>query len=145
MPISRVTTRETRSITNTFGVNCIELKRNVTPRPTVGFIPNFANGQYIKVHSTFLQDHECDTKNQSVRFNPIRVGKRIYFIRVQHYRRSYSTRHVRFTSKSATGSATLEISFAVAVNENINKIIYYQMLGRIEFDKFYALVVLCVS
>ena len=44
-------------------------------------------------------------------------------------------------SKSAIGSARLEISFAAAVNENIKVIIYYQMMGRIEFDKFHAVVV----
>ena len=45
-------------------------------------------------------------------------------------------------SKSSTKSARLEISFAAAVNENIKVIIYYQMLGRIEFDKFHAVIVL---
>ena len=31
-----------------FGVNRIELKRNITSRPSEGYTPNFANGQYIK-------------------------------------------------------------------------------------------------
>ena len=48
-------------------------------------------------------------------------------------------------SKSATGSARLEISFSAAVNENIKVIIYYQMLIRIEFDKFNAVIALLVS
>ena len=37
-------------------------------------------------------------------------------------------------SKSITGSARLEVSFAAAVNENIKVILLYQMLDRIEFD-----------
>ena len=49
-----------------FGVNRIELKRNGTPRPTEGDTPNFANGQYKKAYSTFLQERECDTGDKSV-------------------------------------------------------------------------------
>ena len=37
-----------------FGVNRIELKRYGTSRPSEGYSPNFANGQYIKLYSTFL-------------------------------------------------------------------------------------------
>ena len=45
-------------------------------------------------------------------------------------------------SKSATGSARLEVSFAASVNENIKVILLYQMIGRIEFDRFIAVIVL---
>ena len=48
-----------------FGVNRIELKRNGTYRPTEGYTSNFANGQYIKAYSTFLQELECDTGNKA--------------------------------------------------------------------------------
>ena len=44
-----------------FGVNRIELKRNGTSRPSEGYTPNFAIGQYIKSYSTFFQKLECDT------------------------------------------------------------------------------------
>ena len=44
-----------------FGVNRIELKRNGTSRPSEGYTPNFATGQYIMAYSTFLQKLECDT------------------------------------------------------------------------------------
>ena len=37
-----------------FGVNCIELKRNSTPRQTESSTFNFENGQYRKAYSTFL-------------------------------------------------------------------------------------------
>ena len=37
-------------------------------------------------------------------------------------------------SKSATGTARLEMSFTAAVNENIKVVLLYQMLGEIEFD-----------
>ena len=43
---------------------------------------------------------------------------------------------------SATGSARLEVSFAAAVNENIKVVLLYQMLGRIGFDLFNAVLVL---
>ena len=39
-----------------FGVKSIELKRNGTSRPSEGYSPNFANAQYIKAYSTFLQE-----------------------------------------------------------------------------------------
>ena len=35
-------------------------------RPTEGYTPNFANGQYIMAYSTFLQELECDTRDKSV-------------------------------------------------------------------------------
>ena len=38
-----------------FGVNRIELKRNGTSRPSEGYTPNLANGQFIKAYMTFLQ------------------------------------------------------------------------------------------
>ena len=44
-------------------------------------------------------------------------------------------------SKFATGSSRLEVSFAAAVNENIKVILLYQMLERLEFDKFNAVIV----
>ena len=117
-----------------FGVNCIELKRNNTSRPSEGYTPNFANGQYIKDYMSFFKKLECDTGDKSVSLTqskwangytlyafkitdgPIRLGK-------------YGPR-----SKSATGFARLEVSIAAAVNENIKMILLYQMLGRLEFD-----------
>ena len=53
-----------------FCVNRIELKRNGTPRPTEGYTPNFASGQYITAYSTFLQELECDTEDKSVSLTP---------------------------------------------------------------------------
>ena len=45
-------------------------------------------------------------------------------------------------SKSATGSARLEVSFAAAVNESIKVGLFYHVLGRFEFDRFNAVLVL---
>ena len=45
-------------------------------------------------------------------------------------------------TKSATGSARLEVSFTAAVNENIKVVLLYQMLGKIEFDRFNVVLVL---
>ena len=50
---------------------------------------------------------------------------------------TYGTR-----SKSVTGFARLDVSFAAAVNENIKVVLLYQMLGRIKFDRFNAVLVL---
>ena len=38
-----------------FGVNRIELKRNGTSRPSEGYTPNFATGQYIKATRCFFK------------------------------------------------------------------------------------------
>ena len=45
-------------------------------------------------------------------------------------------------SKFGTGSARLEVSFAAAVNINIKMVLLYQILGRIEFDRLNAVIVL---
>ena len=49
-----------------FGVSRIELRSNGTPRPTEGYTQNFANVQYIKAYSTFVQVLKCDTGDKSV-------------------------------------------------------------------------------
>ena len=48
----------------------IELKRNGTSRPSEGYSPNFATGQYINSYSTFFQELECDTGDKSVSLTP---------------------------------------------------------------------------
>ena len=53
-----------------FGVNRIELKRNGTSRPSEGYTPNLATGQYLNAYSTFLQELECDTGDKSVSLTP---------------------------------------------------------------------------
>ena len=124
-----------------FGVNRIELKRNGTPRPTEAYTPNFANGQYIKAYSTFPQELECDTgdESESLTLTEWANGYTLYAFKSNDGPIGPGTYGPR--SKSATESARLEISFAAAVNENIKVIIYYQMLGKIEFDKFHAVIV----
>ena len=44
-------------------------------------------------------------------------------------------------SKFATGSARLEIGFSAAQNTNINAVVMYQMLGVIEIDQFFNIIV----
>ena len=67
-----------------FGVNRIELKRNGTPRPTEGYTPNFANGQYIKAYSTFLQELKCDTGDKHVSLTPSEwaIGYTLYAFKI---------------------------------------------------------------
>ena len=90
-----------------FGVNCFELKRNGTPRPTEGYTPNFANGQYIMAYSTFLQELECDTGNKSVSLTPFEWanGYTLYAFKITDGPIGPGTYGPR--SKSATGSARL--------------------------------------
>ena len=53
-----------------FCVNSIELKRNGMSRPSEGYAPYLANGQYIKAYMTYLQELECDTGDKSVSLTP---------------------------------------------------------------------------
>ena len=125
-----------------FGVNRIKLKRNTTARPSEGYTPNVATGQYIKAYSTFLQELECDTGDKSVSFTPSEWanGHKLYAFKITEGPIVPGTYGPRF--KSATGSARLEVSFSAAVNENIIVVLLYQMLGRIEFDRFNVVLVL---
>ena len=125
-----------------FGVNRIELKRNNTSVPRGGYTPNFANGQYLKAYMTLLQELECDTGDKSVSITPFEWANEYTLYAFKNTDGLIGPGTYGPRSKSATGSARLEISFAAAVNENIKVIIYYQMLGRIEFDKFHAVIVL---
>ena len=125
-----------------FGVNRIELKRNGTSRPSEGYTPNFATKQYIRAYSTFLQELECDTGDKCVSLTPSEWanGYTSYAFKITDGPigpGSYGPR-----SMSATGSARLEVSFAAAVNKNIKVVLLYQMLGRIEFHRFNAVLVL---
>ena len=90
----------------------------------------------------FLKELECDTGDKSVNLTPSEWanGYTLYAFKITDGPigpGSYGPR-----SKSATGSARLDISFAAGVNENIKVIVYYQMLGRIEFDQHKAVIVL---
>ena len=125
-----------------FGVNRIQLKRNGTSVPRDGYTPNFANGGYKRAYMQFLQELECDTGDKCVNLTPSEWanGYTLYAFKITDGPIGPGTYGPR--SKSATGSARLEISFAAGVNENIKVIVYYQMLGRIEFDQHKAVIVL---
>ena len=90
----------------------------------------------------FLQELECDTGDKCVNLKPFEWanGYTLYAFKITDGPIVPGTYGPR--SKSATLSARLEISFAAAVNENIKVIVYYQMLGKIEFDQFKAVIVL---
>ena len=125
-----------------FGVNLIELTCNATSRPSQGYTPNFASKQYIKYYMTFLQKLECHTGDKSVclTLSKWSNGYKLYTFKMTDNRIGpgmYSPR-----SKSATGSACLDVSFAAAVNKTIKVILLYQMLGRLEFDRFNEVLVL---
>ena len=91
---------------------------------------------------TFLQEVECDTGDKSViltssewasgctsysyKFTDGLIGPGMYGPR----------------SKSATGSARLEVLLAAEVYENIEVILHYRIPGRLEFDRFNAVLVL---
>ena len=100
-----------------FGVNRIRLKRIGTSRPSEGYTPNCATGQYIKAYSTFLQELECDTgdKHVSLTLSEWANGYTLYAFKITDGLIGPGTYGPR--SKSATGSARLEVSFTAAVNE----------------------------
>ena len=125
-----------------FGVNRIEMKRNGTLVLRDGYTPNFANGQYNRAYMQFLQELECDTGDKSVNLTPSEWanGYTLYAFKITDSPIGPGTYGPRF--KSATGSARLEIFFAKAVNKNIKVVVFYQMLGRIEFDQFKQVIVL---
>ena len=52
-----------------FGVNRIKLKRNGTSKPSKGYTPKFANGQYINTYSTVFQELEGDIGDKYVSLN----------------------------------------------------------------------------
>ena len=100
-------------------MNRIELKRNGTSRPSEGYTPNFATGQYIQAYSTFLQELECDTgdKRVSLTSSEWANGNTLYAFKITDGPIGPGTYGPR--SKFATGSARSEVSFTAAVNENI--------------------------
>ena len=108
-----------------FGVNRIELKRNATSRPSEGNTPNFATGHYIKAYSTFFQELECDIGNKCVSHTPSKwaTGCTLYTFKINDGPIGPGTYGPR--SKSAIGSALLEVSLTAAVNENIKVVLLY--------------------
>ena len=123
-------------------MNRIELKLNGTSTPSEGYTPNFATGQYIKAYSTFFHKLECDTGDQSVSLTSSEWAKgyTLYAFKITDGIIGPEKYGPRF--KSATGSARLEVSFTAAVNKNIKVVLLYQMLGKIEFDRFNVVLVL---
>ena len=92
-----------------FGMNYIEMKRNGTSVPRVGYTPNVANGQYFKAYSTFLQELECDTGNKSVSLTPSdwANGYTVYVFKITVGPIKFGTFGPR--SKSITKSARLDV------------------------------------
>ena len=125
-----------------FGVNRIEMKRNITSVPREGYTPNFANGQYSKAYTTFLQGLECNTGDKSISLTPSECayGYTLYAFKITDSPIGSGTYAQR--SKSTTESARLEVSFAALVNENIKVIVNYLMPDMIEFDQFKAVLVI---
>ena len=107
------------------------MKRNGTSVPRGGYIPNFANGQYLMAYMTFLQELECDTSDKSISLTLDECANKytLYALKITNGAIGFCTYGPR--SKSSTGSARLEVSFAAQVNEIIKVIVYYQMPGRI--------------
>ena len=122
-------------------MNRIELNRNNSPRQTESYPPNFSNGKYIQSYSTCFQELTCDSGNKSVRLTSFEWenGYALYAFKVTDGFTGPGTYGLQF--KSVTKCTRLKILFAAAVNKNIKIIIYYQMHGKIEYDKFHAVIV----
>ena len=82
---------------------------------------------------TFLQELKCDTGDKIVSFTLFEWanGYTLYAFKITDGLIEPGTDGPR--SKSATGSARLEVSFAAAVNKNIKVILLYQMLEKLKF------------
>ena len=90
----------------------------------------------------FLHELECDTGDYSVSLTQSEWanGYMLYAFKITNG--PIGPRTNGPWSKSVTGSARLEVSFAAAVYENIKVVLLYQKLGRIYFDRFNAVLVL---
>ena len=124
-----------------FGVNRIDLTRNGMPVPRNGYTPNFTIGQYKTDYMTFLEQLDCESGDQCISLTPSEcaTGYTLYAVNITDGPIGPGTYGPR--SKSATGSVSLEVSFAAVQNENIKVILLSQMLGRLEFDQFQNVIV----
>ena len=102
------------------------MKRNGTSVPCGGYTPNLANGQYLNAYSTLLQELECDTGDKSISLTPSKWanGYTLYAFKITDGLIGSGNYGPR--SKSITGSARLDMSFAAPENENIKVIVYYR-------------------
>ena len=91
---------------------------------------------------TVLEQLECDSGDKCIIYTPADWANKynLYAFKITDGPIVPGTSGPR--SKSATGSARLEVAFAAAPNENIMVILIYQMLGRFEFDKLGNVIVL---
>ena len=107
------------------------MKRNCTSVPRGGYTQKFANEQYLKAYSSFLQELECDTGDKSISYTPSdwAIGYPLFAVKFTDGLIKSDTYGLR--SKFTTGSTRLKVSFAVTVNEYIKVIVYYQMPGKI--------------
>ena len=89
-------------------MNRIELKRKGTLVPRKGYTPNFANGQYLKVYMTFLQELECNTGHKyiSLTLSEWANGYTLYALNITDGPIGQETHGLQ--SKFATKSARLE-------------------------------------
>ena len=91
---------------------------------------------------TSLQELECDTGDIRVSLisSVWAIGYTLYAFKITDGHIGPGTYSPR--SKFVTGSARLDVSFAAAVNKNIKVILLYQMLGKLEFNRFNEFLVL---
>ena len=91
---------------------------------------------------TFLQELECDTGNISVSLTLSELPNKciLYAFKITDGPIEPGTYGHRF--KFSTKSARLAVSFAAEVNEYIKVVLLYQMMDRLEFDRFNAVLVL---
>ena len=91
---------------------------------------------------TSHQKLECDTVDQNVSLPPPDSASvyTLYAFKITDGPIGPGTHSPR--SKSATVVARHKVTFAAKVNKNLKVILYYQMLKKIEFHKFHAILVL---
>ena len=123
-------------------MNRIDLKRNGMPVQRHDYIFNFADEQYIKDYMTFLEQLDCDSGNKFISFtlSEWATGFTCYAFIIIDGPIGHGTYSSPF--KYATKSVRLEVLFAAAQNKNIKLIMFFEMLGRLEFNQFQNVIIL---
>ena len=123
-----------------FGVNRVEMRRNGEMVPSMGYTPNFTNGQYIKDYMMMQDQLGFRKGDKCVNLTPSEWadGYTIYAFKITDGPIGSGNEGPR--SRSNTGSLRLDIGFA-AGQVAIKVIVLSQSLGVIEIDEFKNIVV----
>ena len=117
-----------------FNVNRVDMKVNSTPRPSAGYTPSWADGNYIKDYMTFLSELGYDTGDKCAQISPTEWanGYTLFAFKLTPGPIGSGVAGPRTHAKS--GNARLELSFAQPTQENIKIVLMYQSPAVLEVD-----------